>query len=247
MKTLNISVVIPVKNEADLIPDCLESLLQQTMLPAEVIVVDNGSTDASFVIACSYIKKFKEKNIPFYILQEMTPGTDNARQKGCLRAKSPIIAMTDADSRLTSTWIERISAHFSSTSDIAVTGRLTLFDVPTLILWIDKVHLFEFWEKMKNHVFGFTSLLGSNCAVRSSALQKVGGFHNTLSFGMNLEDFELAHRLSQFGTIGFDPSIMVHTSARAYATIPLALGTTIKRWKAIFHILKARKCWTYFK
>ena len=63
MKILPISVVIPMKNEASLLPDCLESLLQQTVLPTEVIVVDNGSTDSSLDVARSYVKKFKERNV----------------------------------------------------------------------------------------------------------------------------------------------------------------------------------------
>jgi len=228
------------KNEASLLPDCLESLLQQTVLPTEVIVVDNGSTDSSLDVARSYVKKFKERNVSFHILQEMNSGTGLARQKGCSCAQSSIIAMTDADSQPTSTWIERISEHFSTSSDIAVTGRLILFDAPTLVLWMNHMHLFEFWEKIKNHMFGFTSLQGFNCAVRSSALKKAEGFRNTLFLGINLEDFELASRLSQFGTIGFDSSIIVHTSARSYATLLSALHTTFKRWKTIFYILRKR-------
>ena len=43
-----ISVVIPVKNEADKIEHCLEAVFEQTVQPYEVIVVDRHSTDVTF-------------------------------------------------------------------------------------------------------------------------------------------------------------------------------------------------------
>ena len=45
---MKVSVVIPFKNEALIVEDCLRSLLTQTVLPDEIIAVDNGSTDGTY-------------------------------------------------------------------------------------------------------------------------------------------------------------------------------------------------------
>jgi cellulose synthase/poly-beta-1,6-N-acetylglucosamine synthase-like glycosyltransferase len=48
---MNVSIVIPVYNEADALAACLEAIAEQTIAPLEVIVVDNNSTDTSAAIA----------------------------------------------------------------------------------------------------------------------------------------------------------------------------------------------------
>ena len=54
-----VSVIIPMYNAAQFIPQTLESLLNQTMTDFEVVVVDDCSTDNSVEVVESYVEKFR--------------------------------------------------------------------------------------------------------------------------------------------------------------------------------------------
>jgi GT2 family glycosyltransferase len=54
MRTSDITVVIPLFNREDLIAETLDSVLTQTLAPAAVIVVDDGSTDRSVAVAARF-------------------------------------------------------------------------------------------------------------------------------------------------------------------------------------------------
>ncbi|MFH1662065.1 MAG: glycosyltransferase family A protein, partial [Candidatus Falkowbacteria bacterium] len=81
-----ISIIIPIYNQADKLPKCLDSILAQTYKDFEIIVVDDGSTDNLEPI----IKKYK------YIFQE-NQGASSARNRGVKEAKGDFLLFCDAD------------------------------------------------------------------------------------------------------------------------------------------------------
>ena len=85
---LPISVVIPTYNAAAFLAEALESVRAQTRAAAEVIVVDNGSTDASAAIA---------EEAGARVLRLAHPGLSAARNAGIRAATQPWIAFLDAD------------------------------------------------------------------------------------------------------------------------------------------------------
>jgi len=90
---LPISVVIPAWNEEREIERCLEGLFRQTHTAFEVIVVDNGSTDATASLAEEWGVR---------VIEQSQHGIACARQTGFDAARGAIIASTDADSPLSS-------------------------------------------------------------------------------------------------------------------------------------------------
>lgn len=84
-----VSVIIPVYNCDRYLAEAIESVLSQTFKSFEIIVVDDGSTDASAEIATSY----KEVN---YIRQS-NQGIAVARNVGITNARGEFIAFIDAD------------------------------------------------------------------------------------------------------------------------------------------------------
>ena len=73
-----VSVIIPIYNVAEYLEECLESMVRQTIDSLEVIMVDDGSTDISGVIAQEYAKNYDNF---FYYLKE-NGGLGNARNYG---------------------------------------------------------------------------------------------------------------------------------------------------------------------
>lgn len=90
MNGLKVSVVVPVYNREAYLKESLDSILQQSFPPAEIIVIDDGSTDGSWDIIKSYGKRIKPLRIP-------NSGAGNARKVGIEKTSSPWIAFCDSD------------------------------------------------------------------------------------------------------------------------------------------------------
>lgn len=99
----SISVIIPVYNAEKYLADAVESVLQQTVQPAEIILVDDGSTDSSVEVA--------EKFIPHVILiRQKNKGISGARNTGIRHSKGDILAFIDNDDIWPPDHIEKLSA-----------------------------------------------------------------------------------------------------------------------------------------
>jgi glycosyltransferase involved in cell wall biosynthesis len=86
----NVSVVIPCYNAARFLGETLRSVLGQTRLPLEVIVVDDGSTDGSDAVAESF-------GPPVRVVRQDHRYDSAARNRGIEEAKGEWIAFLDAD------------------------------------------------------------------------------------------------------------------------------------------------------
>jgi glycosyltransferase involved in cell wall biosynthesis len=95
-----ISVIIPIYNQADKLPLCLDSLLAQTYNDIEVIVVNDGSKDDSLAQAKQYINIFKNQDIPYKVLTQTNQGAPAARNKGWKEARGEYLLFCDADACL---------------------------------------------------------------------------------------------------------------------------------------------------
>ena len=89
-----ISVILPVHNRADVLGRAIESVLGQELGDFELIVVDDGSSDASAALA----KSFGDQRIKVIALGE-NRGGNVARNAGIRAASSPLIAFLDSDDR----------------------------------------------------------------------------------------------------------------------------------------------------
>lgn len=94
VKTETISVVIPAFNAAKTLDRALCSVLHQEVLPDEVIVIDDGSTDQTAQIAKSHLVNGK---IPTRVISKTNQGVSIARNLGIVTASSQYIALLDAD------------------------------------------------------------------------------------------------------------------------------------------------------
>jgi len=85
-----ISVVIPCYNGENFIRETIESVLNQTHLPLEILVVDDGSTDHSAQIAESF-------GSPVRVIRQVNQGESVARNRGLDEAQGNWVAFLDAD------------------------------------------------------------------------------------------------------------------------------------------------------
>lgn len=95
-----VSIVIPCFNYGRYLGDAVRSALAQTYRPIEILVIDDGSTDATPVVARSFggsVRYFSKPN----------GGLSSARNFGSRRCKGTYIAFLDADDELVPTFVER--------------------------------------------------------------------------------------------------------------------------------------------
>ena len=93
-----VSVIIPTYNRADFISDCVQSVLAQTLPARELIIVDDGSTDATYKILSDlgFNSISTTKTVLRYVFQE-NRGVSSARNLGIKEARSEYIALLDSD------------------------------------------------------------------------------------------------------------------------------------------------------
>ncbi len=92
--SIKVSVIVPVYNAQDYLPECLDSILNQSLEEIEIICVDDASSDDSPVILKEYEKK--DCRIHVYLLNE-NKGGGYARNIGLKLAKGEYLSFLDAD------------------------------------------------------------------------------------------------------------------------------------------------------
>ena len=208
---LKISVIVCAHNEARYLPACLHSLLAQTRVPHELLVINNASTDATRAVA--------EEIAHVRVVDEPRKGLVVARETGRLAATGDILAYLDADCRAPLTWLERIECRFQrDPALIAVTGPYRFYDWD---LWGRcLIRAYDFTvapatQVLVKHLLRLgTIFYGGNFAVRRQALEQIGGFDTSIEF--HGEDTNLGRRLFTIGKVGLYHDCYLYTSARRY-------------------------------
>ncbi len=208
MSQPKVSVIIPVRNEAEKIEQCLKAVLSQSLKPHEVIVVDGHSDDGTVERA----EKF-----PVKILFEDYHTRGGACQVGVENAEGEYVAFTDADCIPDKDWLANLVKEFDS-GIIGVGGAIKNIGEG---FWIRSINLtYDTFLGSANSVQGrffkdkrfVNSISGCNSMYRRQDILKVGGFNTSLP---GAEDAELNGRLFKEGKLLYLPNaVILHDHGR---------------------------------
>lgn len=120
-------MIVPVRDEERYLADCLESLSAQTLSDFEVVVVDDGSGDASPTIATEHARGDPR----FRLLRQEPAGMVAASGRARAEARAPLIARMDADDVALPERLELQAAAIEEEGLAAVGGRVEYFPEPT--------------------------------------------------------------------------------------------------------------------
>jgi len=129
-------VVLPVRDEERHLAECLESLSAQTLSDFEVIVVDDGSSDASAAIA----EEHARRDPRFRIVRQPPAGMVAASERARAEARAPLLARMDADDVALPERLELQAAAIEDEGLAAVGGQVEYFPDPT-----DGMHAYADW------------------------------------------------------------------------------------------------------
>lgn len=151
------AVVIPLYNKAAYVEETLRSLARQTLAPAELILVDDASTDGSLEIAEAFLEKeklaFRNTRIELLRLKKNS-GPGFARNRGFEKTNSELVSFLDADDCYQPDFLRRVkdvfethSISFLVTGIRYIPGGETDPETETLMPWLrlleDELYLME--------------------------------------------------------------------------------------------------------
>jgi len=187
---IDVSVVVPVRDEEDSIRDLLNGLLKQTFAPREILITDGGSRDATI----SIIEEFIKRGAPIKLFREQDSMPGHARNVGAAHASCEWIAFIDAGTIPQDDWLESLVARVKTDATVdAVYGAFepttdTFFRECAVITYLPPP------TEIEGRFVPARSI--ASALVRRKAWETVGGFPEDLR---SAEDLVFMQRVSEHG------------------------------------------------
>ncbi len=122
---MKISVIVPIYNAESFLEKCIDSILKQTYIGFELILVDDGSWDRSGSIC----DEFSKKDDRIQVIHKKNEGLICARITGVEAAKGEYVAFVDADDWVEDSFLERLVNPMEDVgADIVVSGCISEID-----------------------------------------------------------------------------------------------------------------------
>jgi cellulose synthase/poly-beta-1,6-N-acetylglucosamine synthase-like glycosyltransferase len=174
----SVSVIVPVRDGASTIADCLDAILA-TDYPAErreILAVDNGSTDTTADL-------IRARSVRY--LRESSRGVSHARNRGIAESHGEILAFVDADCIVEPQWLTELVQPFADPEVGAVAGDLKHTEAHTAAER-QAVRQLGDWQR-----FSFTSdppyPITANAAYRRDVIERIGGFDPRMTRAQDVE------------------------------------------------------------
>jgi glycosyltransferase involved in cell wall biosynthesis len=166
-----VSVVIPTRNRKVFLSEAIATVMEQTFLDWELIVVDDGSTDDTQ----DFLRTLRDPRVRS-VHRETQGGPSIARNAGLAEARGEFIMFLDDDDLLRPNTLERLVSALRSHPDaVAAAGACRLFrenDDSIKVYHPAKVYKGTIWREF---LFGWWSNSGRNL-YRVASIKEIGGF-----------------------------------------------------------------------
>jgi cellulose synthase/poly-beta-1,6-N-acetylglucosamine synthase-like glycosyltransferase len=198
---VEVSVIVPAYNAEKTIGKTISGLLNQDYNKKyEIIIVDDGSTDATREV----VKKFKEVKL----IEQEHKGPAAARNLGAKKAKGNILLFTDADCIPARNWIKNMIEPFKNKEIVGVQGTYKTLNKESLIARFAGYEIEERHKKMEKQKY--IDFIGTfSAGYRKDIFLKFNGFDESFPIASG-EDPELSFRISKAGyKMVFQPKAFV--------------------------------------
>jgi len=170
------SFVIPALNEEACLGACIQSIQAQPGAATEIVVVDNGCTDRTVVIA---------REMGCVVVREEQPGLSFARNRGALAAQGDIVCFIDADGVLSRGWLRHARQCFADPKIGAVSGLSVYTHANVLKLLGYNLYpvIVGAGALLSHGLFSRMIFTGNNLAIRRQLFWQLGGYEPVIGEG----------------------------------------------------------------
>jgi glycosyltransferase involved in cell wall biosynthesis len=197
--TASVSVLMGVHNGAPWVRDAVASVLAQTAGDIELIVVDDGSTDSTPAVLAS----ITDPRLRVY--REPHAGLTRALNRALRLATAPLIARLDADDIALPERLERQRAFLDAHPEVGILGTGAR-EVDAAGREVRRVRPLENDAAIRRALIRANPFVHSSVVLRRSALERVGGYDETLPVA---QDYDLWMRLSRVTRLANLPEPLV--------------------------------------
>lgn len=203
-------MVIPAKDDAELLRRCLLALAHQSLTPREIIVVDNGSSDRTKIVA-------GEAGVR--VLEQPEPGILAASAAGYDAAEGEVIARLDADCLPAADWLALLVDVFENDPTLAaVAGPARSVDGPRHLRALVPALYLAVYYAVLVPTLGHMPLFGSNMAMRREAWETVSAQVHRHD-PMVHDDMEVAFHLGERHRIRYVRDLPMGIAARPFGSL----------------------------
>ncbi len=188
-----ISIVIPTKNNQDTISELLISLMNQSVKPDEILVVDS-STDRTPAIVLGF---------PVKLIRTPANGANSARNIGVKNSVGDIVAFIDGDCKADKDWFKYITQGFDNENIACIGGSVktsnldTFFGLYGELSWIPLMPEYKNNYTINDANFLKRKPVSANMAVAKEIFMKIGYFDEDYKGGY--EEFDYEYRIIKAG------------------------------------------------
>lgn len=192
-----VTVVIPCFNHGRFLPDAIESCLAQTYPNLEILVIDDGSSDATAEVANGYGE-------PVRLIQQQNSGLSASRNTGIRQGKGEILAFLDADDRIDADLIEKRIQPMLADPEVGMSAGWFRFTDENLVPWPDAEQAIAPSDPTINEWTALHFSLAANLGllVRRRAFELCGTYDPLLRA---CEDWDFQIRMVRKFKHAFDP------------------------------------------
>lgn len=185
MNNVRVSVIIPMYNSSDTIIQCLESVLNQTYKPLEILIMDDGSQDESYQLVKKYIEENKLAEI-VVLKRQNNQGPSVARNELIKLSKGEYIAFLDSDDKWNEEKLQMQIDILNNDQEVSLIA--TCVNENCNKKYKDVVEIKFNQLLFKNYFFTPTII------VKKSVIEDVGLFNSSKKYS---EDFDLWLRIAK--------------------------------------------------
>jgi len=203
MTAPRVSIIVPAYNYGRYLGDALESVVAQTMSDWECIVVDDGSTDDTPMVA----QRWSTRDSRIRCLRQKNAGPSAARNLGIRQSSGDYLQFLDADDRLARDKLELHAAWLDSHPDTdIVIGPAAFFDTTAPDVELQSLHgrlsrplhpRIASTDEARRLLEHFNIMVISAPLVRRTAVQRAGFFNERIT---HAEDWDLWLRCAAAGS-----------------------------------------------